>query len=491
MCELEVKQVIKLPVLRHISIDDEYLEKMKPYMEKHRGNLCASIREIINLAGKYSSNRNSSAIDTGLLNWMLKEVEGTIVPDKLLDEMFDPGLMNSMIAFEKYVKIRLKELEWDINIVFKYDTETFPSEVLIEMRGEPQKIKFLACLISQYLVKNSLFRSPIKIKSVVNINSYIKIGFLRSNKKDAQMSLIAFFGVMNEVMTVIKSNPDFWKDLIHRHLSSNYNMVTVHRNYLEDLFTDKMPAGEIMMETMAKKPIQEIPLNEMLALIKEVYEAYGVVDRVDIDNDTIIVSHNYRDKNAAERLRQGLVMLMESNGHIYHAKITTNQIVLTHRPDVGMKINEMVDHLKTSGSRVDQELLLFMAFLEGLREMPDIPLSLTALGRRIGRSLLKEYEKENGIKNWDLENFKKAMETIDSRLHRVSEWKIGDRQLLYTIRKCHIAKTANTLDNYICHTIREVFKGVLDQAFGNKAELKINKLISRGDSLCEVLIRIP
>ncbi|MDD5614698.1 MAG: hypothetical protein PHH85_00685 [Candidatus Methanoperedens sp.] len=480
-----------MPVLRHISLDDEYVDKMKPYLEKNSGNLCDSFKEILGQAGKYNLGMNSSAIDTVLLNWLLKEVEDTLIPDKVLDKILDPGLMTSMTKFEKFVRQRIEELEWDIGMVFKYDNVTFPSEILIEMRGAPQKTKFLGSILSQYLVKNSLEYAPLEIKFVVNINSCMKIGLFRSDKKDSQKSLNTFFGNLNEIMNVIRSHPDFWKDIIHRHVASNYNMVTVHRNYLEDIFTDKIPHGEIMIETMAKKPVQDIPLKELLPLIKEVYEAARVVDRVNIENETIIVSHYFRNKNAVERLKNGLVMLLESNGHLFDAKTTTNMIVLSHRPDVGMKMNEIVDNLRSSNSMLDQELMMFMAFLEGLREIPDIPLSLTTLGRRIGRSLLKEYEKENNIKDWNLEAFKKAMETIDSKLHRVSEWKLENRNLIYTIRECSISETGNTFDRYICHTIREAFKGVLSQAFGNKAELKINNLLSRGDSFCEVSIRIP
>ncbi len=249
-----------MPVLRHISLDDEHLEKMKPYLEKNGGNLCDSFKEILGQAVKYSSRMNSSAIDTVLLNWLLKEVEDTLIPDKVLDEILDPGLMTSMTKFEKFVKQRIQELEWDIDIVFKYDSVIFPSEILIEMRGVPQKTKFLANILSQYIVKNSLEYAPLEIKFVVNINSCMKIGFFRSNKKDSQNSLNTFFGNLNEIMDVIKNRPDFWKDVVHRHVASNYNMVTVHRNYLEDIFTDKIPHGEIMIETMAKRPVQDIPL---------------------------------------------------------------------------------------------------------------------------------------------------------------------------------------------------------------------------------------
>jgi predicted hydrocarbon binding protein len=478
-----------MTVTRHISLDEDYVEKMKPYLQKHNGNFCAALREIIN-QGKYSPRTNSSVIDVSLFNWLLKEAEGILIPDNVLDEVIDPELITSMSKLEEDVKRRFSEHEWDIDLVLKYDSDTIPSDVLIEMKGSPQKIKFVACMLSQYLVKNSLEYAPLEVKYAVNVNNCIKVKLSRSNKKEALKSLVTFFGGMDEIMKIVKSRPAFWKAVIQRHILSNYNMVTVHRNYLEDLFADKIPSGEIMIETLARKPIQEMPLKGMLPLIKEVYETSRIADRVDIDKDTVIVSHNYRTKEAIEKLKKSLVALLEANGHLYDAKSAANMIVLTHRQDVGIKINEIVDVLKTSNSTLDQVLLMFMAFLEGLKDMPDIPISLTALGRRIGRSLMQEYEKENGVKEWDLQNFQKALEIIDSRLHRVSEWKLEGKNLLYTVRKCHIVAEGNTFDTYICHTARETFKGALDYAFGNKAELNINKLLSHGDNFCEVMIRI-
>ena len=131
-----------------------------------------------------------------------------------------------------------------------------------------------------------------------------------------------------------------------------------------------------------------------------------------------------------------------------------------------------------------------MAYLKGIRDIPDIPISLAALGRRIGVSLMHEYESENSIKNWDLRSFSKALSMIDSRLHRESEWKMDGKDLLYTIKKCNLASDGNVFDNYVCHTARETFKGALNYAFGNRAELNVNKLVTHGDNFCEVMIRI-
>ncbi len=476
-------------VTKHISLDKDCVDKMSPYVERHQGNFSAAMREIIEKAGKSGLPYNSSAIDTSLFNWMLSEV-CVQVPDTVLNEIIDPALIISMRKLEDFLNYRIRELEWDIDLSLKCDNDTFPSDVLIELRGTTQKIKFMACLLSQYLVKNSLERAPLEIRSVVNLNECIKVELSGSNKTDSLNSLSTFFGGMDDVINAIKSHPVFWKTIINRHVLSNYNMVTVHRNYFEDLLANNIPLGEITIENLAKKPIHEIPLKEMLSLIKEVYETSRVIDRAEIDKDNLILFHNYRSKEAIEKLKRSLITLLEGNGHLYDAKSTANMIVLMHRPDIGMKINEIVDNLRTSSS-VDQELLMFLAFLKGLKDIPDIPLSLTALGRRIGKSLMQEYEKENGIKNWGLETFQRVFEIINSKLHIESEWKLEGKNLLYTVKKCNIATDGNKFNTYICHTARETFKGALNYAFGNRAELEIKKLLSHGDNYCQVVIRLP
>ncbi|MCX9084824.1 MAG: hypothetical protein OIN87_08525 [Candidatus Methanoperedens sp.] len=477
-------------VTKHVSLDDDCIKKMQPYEERHSGNFSAAIREIIEKAGKSGIPNNSTTIDNSLFKWMLTEIEDILVPDNVIDELIDPGLMDSMLKLEEYLNYRFNELSWGVEIALKYDSNTSPSEVLLELRGSSQRIKLLACIISQFMVKNSLNDSSLEIKSVIYADNFIKIEFSKSNKKDSMDSLARFFGHNDDLIKTIKNRPEFWKAIVSRHLHSNYNMVTVHKNYFEDLLSGKVPLGEITIENLARRPIQEIALKEMLNLIKVVYENSRVVDTVEIDKDSIILFHTYRNGEAIEKLKKILVMLLEANGHLYQARSTANMIVLTHRPDIGIKINEIVDALKTSNTRLDKELITFMEYLKEVKSVPDISMSLTSLGRRIGKSLMVVYETENNIKNWDKENFKKAFEIIDSKIHRESEWKVEGKNLVYIIRKCNIASEGDTFDKYLCHTGRESFKGALSYAFGNRAELEIKKLISHKDKFCEVVIKL-
>ena len=222
-------------VTKHVSLDDDCIKKMQPYEEKHNGNFSAAIREIIERAGKSSIPNNSTTIDNSLFRWMLNEIDNILVPDNVLDELIDPSLMASMLKLEEYLNYRFNELVWGINIALKYDSNTSPSEVLIEIRGTSQKIKLLACIISQFMVKNSLKDAPLEIKSVIYTDDFIKIELSKSHRKDSLDSLERFFGHNNEVIRTMKSRPAFWKAIVNRHAHSNYNMVTVHKNYFEDL----------------------------------------------------------------------------------------------------------------------------------------------------------------------------------------------------------------------------------------------------------------
>ncbi|MCX9081640.1 MAG: hypothetical protein OIN83_05535 [Candidatus Methanoperedens sp.] len=477
-------------ITRHISLEDEYIEKLKPYVDKHDGNFGAAIRDMINRAGKYDTRTNSSAIDNSILNWILKENDEKLVPSDILNEFIDPVLMNSMDKLESYLNRRFSELKWGVHITLNYDNDLLPSEILMEISGDHQKIRFITSLLAQYLVNNSLRHIPLEVSSVVNTNQGIKLELSGSNIKDALSSLETFFGKTDELIRTVKSYPAFWKAIVNRHLSSNYNMVTVHRNYFEDLLDGKIPEWEVTIENLAKKPIHEIPLEDMLALMKEVFETSRIVERVEIDKETMILFHNYRDKGAIEKLRKSCHALLEANGHMYDARATANIVIMTHRSDVSKKINKIVDTLKNSSNRLDQELLVFFSYLKGLKEIPDIPISLTSLGRRTGKSLMMEYERENHINKWTLDNFQQALQNIDARIHRESEWKLDGKDLLYTIRKCSIAGNRNEFDNYVCHTVRETFKGALSYAFGTKASLYTKHLLTHGDDFCEVVIRM-
>lgn len=135
---------------------------------------------------------------------------------------------------------------------------------------------------------------------------------------------------------VIKDKPSFWKNIIEEHVLSCYNMVTIHKNYFEDLLANNMPTGDIMIELTTRRTIQDIPIKELLLTIKNIYESSRIVDMVEIDDEDMILYHNYRNQEAIYKLKRIIVALLENSGHSYNAKSTSNMIILKHKQNANI-----------------------------------------------------------------------------------------------------------------------------------------------------------
>lgn len=323
---------------RNISLAKEHIEKIKS-IGKYNSNFSAAIRDIIG-----QTTKKSSVSDDYLFSWLMKEVDGVLLPDNILNEIIDPYLINSMESLETFLNDKF--LYWNIHISFKYDNNVSPCNVVVDIKdggkegdswGWGQKIRMAASIISQFLVKNSQV-IPLKISCVDldeanELSGCGSVEFSRSDRQEAMQSLVRFFGENEERNRILGemrrgSNVNFWKSIVDLHVSSGYNMVTIHKQYFESLFSNKLPADDMMIENLAKKPICDIPLQEMFNYIKKVNDASNIIDRFEIDGDKLILFHNYRDKSAIEKLRDGFILLLGANGHSYNAKLASNMIIL-------------------------------------------------------------------------------------------------------------------------------------------------------------------
>ena len=92
-----------------------------------------------------------------------------------------------------------------------------------------------------------------------------------------------------------------------------------------------------------------------------------------------------------------------------------------------------------------------------------------------------QYEQKYGSKYWDIQTFKKAIEPADRQIK--SNWELRSNSLRYTVNECAYANDPNK-----CHMHREIFKGAIEYAFGDLADVDAIKLLSHGDEYCDVYI---
>ncbi len=480
-------------VRKHISIERKYVDKVKPFLAKHDGNFSAAMRELIDIAvnPRLVLTHSESAVlfDSPTADWLLRKTSGMIPEKEILYETADPLLFNSISKTIEYFNTKFRELGWGTEFSLNCDSDTIPTTAVLTIKGENYPlIDLSARLLSLYLAT----QKHLGVETAYRRTKSVKLSYkLKESPEAAIDDLNARICIMQDLFSEIEKRPEFWKALAKKYRDSNYKTVAVHLNHFEDLLAKKTPTGEVGIESIAKRPIEDIPLCEFLPIMKEVYETARVVDRIDIEGDTVKVFHSYGNPRAVDTLKKIFLRLLEANGHTYDAKSTRNLIILRHMPEIGIKISELIASLKKSGSKFDEELIAFLTFLSGLKDAPDVGESLRALGYRMSKQILHEYEKEHNIRVWDLKTFKEAFSALDSKIGRLSEWKIVDEtSICYSVKKCNLVQIGGSFNIDICRFSRGFFKGAIEYAFRNDAEVKVVKLLTHSDDRCEVCIKV-
>jgi len=479
-------------VRKHISIEKKYVDRVKPFLAKHNGNFSAAMREIIDIAVNpkivLTHSEGVMLFDTPTADWLLRKTNRIIPEKELLYEIADPLFFNSLSRTLEYFNIKFRELEWGIELRLNYDSDTVPATAVLMTKGENhQLVDLSARLFSLYLAS----QKRLGIEAVYRRTKSIELTYkLRENPEAAFSDLERHMGVMQELFSEIDKMPDFWRAIVKKYKGSNYRTVAVHLNHYEDLLAKKTPIGEIGIELIARRPIKDIPLDEFLLLLKEVSETARIVESIDIEGETLKILHNYRNPRAVDTLKKIFLHLLEMNGHTYNARYTRNLIILRHMPEIGLKISELIANLKKSRRDFDRELIAFLTFVSGLKDAPDIGDSIRILGYRISKQILTEYEKEHNVQGWDMKTFREAISVFDSKIGRLSEWKSLDGSICYTVKKCNLVQIGGSFNIDICQFSRGFFKGAIEHAFRNDAEVSVIKLLTHGDERCEVCIRV-
>jgi predicted hydrocarbon binding protein len=479
-------------VRKHISIEKKYVDKVKPFLAKHDGNFSAAMRELIDIAVNprlvLTHSDGAVLFDSPTADWLLRKTSGMIPEKEILYETADPLLFNSVSKTMEYFNTKFRELGWGMEFSLTCDNDIAPITAVLTIKGENYPlIDLSARLLSLYLAT----QKRLGIETAYRRTKSIKLSYkLKESPEAAIGDLNTHIGIMQDLFSEIEKRPDFWRLLAKKFRDNNYKVVTIHFNNFEDLLAKKTPLGEIGIESTAKRPIGDIPLCEFLPIMKEVYETSRIADRIDIEGDTLKVFHSYRNPRAVDTLKKIFLRLLEVNGHTYDAKSTRNLIILRHMPEIGIKISELITNLKKSGSNFDKELIGFLTFVSGLKEAPDISESIRALGYRMSKQILQEYEKEHKIRVWNLKTFQEALSALDSKIGRISEWRqVDENSVCYTVKKCNLVQIGGAFNIDICRFSRGVFKGALEYVFKSDVDVQVIKLLTHGDDRCEVCIR--
>ncbi|MDL5502538.1 MAG: hypothetical protein QSU88_04910, partial [Candidatus Methanoperedens sp.] len=140
-----------------------------------------------------------------------------------------------------------------------YDDNVNPSYLTLTLSGNSNyKLEFLGGLISSFLVSHK----KQEIVSLKKMSNKITVGFRKQiNANVAKQSLINYFGDMEDISAEITKKLDFWKCIVNLYKQTNYNMVTIPRNYYQELLIGKEAPSYLTapIEAIHKIPIRDIP----------------------------------------------------------------------------------------------------------------------------------------------------------------------------------------------------------------------------------------
>lgn len=485
---------------RNITLEKKHLDILSPLLEKNEGNISASIREIIEFADMMIKSHGSleNAIDDAVSSekienqrvlvdklvwqWLLGNSQG-ILPEKgIVKGLFEPVPYPYIDNLVEQVNDLCIRLGWRTKTRFE------PSSTYILSGGSEGQRALILKLICLFIADYN-----IGIEHISNRYSETSISFIeRNNASEAYRDCLVHLGDLGTTIQEIRTKQEFWKTLVGTHINTNYQMVTIHRKNYEKLMSGQATDDTDLFSVYTGLPRRDINLQALLPMIKSVFETSRIVDRIDIDQDQLTIFHSYSNKEVIESITETLVNILEMNGYHYEAVEVSSLIVLQHKREIEGRISELVDSLVSSRGGFDHELMAFLIFLDGIKDKKEICTTVEKLGIRMGEQIIKEYEREFDIGEWDLETFKTAFSDIDLKLARESDLELIDPNVMhYVVTKCQFVHPHGKFNIHLCNITHSLLKGATDYVFKGDAVIKSKKTIGRGDDLCEFYIVLP
>jgi hypothetical protein len=136
---------------------------------------------------------------------------------------------------------------------------------------------------------------------------------------------------MEDISSEISKKQDFWKCIVNLYKQTNYNMVTLPKNYYNELLVGKEAPSYLTapIEAIHKIPIRDIPLDVLIQTMKSVYEFMGIVERIDVNENTLYIYHGSTDKRAINAIEKILLNVFDLNGAKYESRCSENLIVMS------------------------------------------------------------------------------------------------------------------------------------------------------------------
>jgi len=324
-----------LIVRKNISIDQSYLDKLKPFLEKNSGNLSAAIRDAIEtasiaLAGRACENgeKNSSKVSQNaefrnrlieeeefllvhhtLLEWLFKKTSGLLIDESIVYEIINPYDIKRIPDIVSYINSLNENMGWKIKVDAEYSQGPEPKTASLTLSNGNSCFRgIMAHSLALYLAK----QLKLDVQGLFCRSNVTKIYFKRFEFLDSQKVPKGFeehFGPMENTFREIQKKPEFWKNLIKTYRQQNYQRLNMHRKTFEAFVSGELPTvAEVIrnFELITGKPPAAFTLTEHIMIFKEIYLTDSIGSDIEIctekGREYVKLIHDYSDRKVCESI---------------------------------------------------------------------------------------------------------------------------------------------------------------------------------------------
>jgi hypothetical protein len=326
---------IRLIVRKNISIDQCYVDKLKPFLEKNNGNLSAAIRDAIEIAflalagntDKNGENDSSKAsqhaefqnklieeeefllVHHTLLEWLIKNTSGLLIDEAIVYEIINPYKVKRVPDVVSYINALNEKMGWKINVDAECSQDPdLEIANLTLSNGNPCFREIMAHSLALYLAK----QMKLDVQGLFCRSNITKVYFKRFEFLDYQKvpkGLEEHFGSMEGTFREIQRKPQFWKNLINIYRQQNYQRLSINRKTFEAFVSGNLPSVTDIIrdfELNVGKHPEAFTLAEHILIFKEFYLTDGIGSDIEICTENgreyVKLIHDFSDKKVCEYL---------------------------------------------------------------------------------------------------------------------------------------------------------------------------------------------
>ncbi|RJS71270.1 MAG: hypothetical protein CW694_05590 [Candidatus Syntrophoarchaeum sp. WYZ-LMO15] len=298
---------------KNISLTDEHIRMLEPFIKEHDGNISAAMRCAIEIAcGAAPSfqERGFTRLPSPLARWLI-ESTGGLIPrvDVIKELMCEMGFDERGSSIEEVCE-RVRRMVETSGLPVQVELmERGVGSLVIKLKGsDPLLNEFVAKIVS--LVFASL-NPPYRIKEADDPSTLIKVHYEQGG--DAHRRILEHFGYNQPFLDELIKRWEWWRWVVDTTAMLNYRVIFITQEVLEGLIQGKeCPGGITYLERRSGKYYREIPFDEFFHLLREEFRNAGIVEEMTYleDRGEILIYHNFYEPEVIERISRWIRSLI-------------------------------------------------------------------------------------------------------------------------------------------------------------------------------------